>query len=274
MATQSRPLQRGSHPVAGLSLRVDIPERLLLGTVGFVVVIVAWQAVVDLGLVNPLLVSSPTAVLEAAIADAQSGVIWPQIGTSLAEWTGGFVLALVLGIPFGFIVGLFRRLELLLDPLLSALYATPMVALAPMIILVFGVDLPAKIFTVFVFAFLPTVINTITGAKSAEQRHLEIARSFGASRSLVLRSVTIPSSVPYILTGVRIAAGHALVGMVVAEFLAANAGIGFYISFNGTLLHSDRVMLGVVLIGIFGVFVGEIVRRLEHHFDNWRPAIH
>lgn len=275
MTSQSQPLLRRGHPLPSRSsLPVEIPERLVLGVVGFVIGLVAWQAVVSLGVMRELLVGSPIGVVRAAAGDFSSGVIWPDILSSLAEWAFGFAIGIVVGIGLGFLVALNRRVELFLEPLLSAAYATPMVALGPMIILIFGVDLPAKVFTVFIFAVMPLLINTIAGVHSAERGYLDVARSFGAPRSLTLRSVILPSTVPYILTGLRIGAGHALVGMVVAEFLASNAGIGFFISYQGTLLHTNHVMLGIVLIGLFGVAIGEFIRRIERRFDVWRPAIH
>jgi ABC-type nitrate/sulfonate/bicarbonate transport system permease component len=126
---------------------------------------------------------------------------------------------------------------------------------------------------VFLEAFVTLAVSSMTGMKSADKRHLETARSFGASRWLTFRSVSLPSSVPYIVTGLRIGAGRALVGVIVAEFIAANVGIGFYISVNGNTLNASRVMLGVLLVGLFGVFVGVVIGRLQRYFDRWRPAI-
>jgi NitT/TauT family transport system permease protein len=253
---------------------VRIPERLLFGIIGFVAVLLVWEAVVRLGLVRASLLSSPSRIVQAAIEDFGNGVIWPHIGTSLLEWVVGFALALVLAIPLGFVLGQFRRLELVVDPMLSALYATPTVALVPLIILLFGVGLPSKFAVVFLEAWITLTVSTINGAHSADRRFLDIATSFRASRLLTFRSVTVPSAIPFIITGIRIGAGRALVGVVVAEFIASNIGLGFYISLNGTTLNTARVMLGIVLIGVFGIFVGELIRRVEHRFDVWRPTIH
>jgi ABC-type nitrate/sulfonate/bicarbonate transport system permease component len=236
-------------------------------------VLIVWEIVVDLKLEKASLLSSPTRIVTAAIQDFGSGAIWPHIGTSFLEWAVGFALAIGVGIPFGLAVGMFRRLEYLVDPFLAALYATPTVAIAPLVILVLGIELPAKFFLVFLFGVLPMTIATINGVHSAERRYLDIARSFRAPAMLRFRSVILPSSVPYIIAGLRIAGGHALVGVIVAEFLAANAGLGFYISFNGTTLNSARVFLGILIIGAFGVFYGEVIRRIEAKYEVWRPAL-
>jgi NitT/TauT family transport system permease protein len=253
---------------------VAIPERLLYGVIGFVLVLVVWELAARLGLVKTVLLSSPSAIIGAAGLEFGSGDIWPQIGTSLAEWSVGFVIAIVVAIPFGFVVGLFRNVEYIVDPLLSAVYATPLVALVPIVIVIFGVDLPSKVFIVFLFAVVPLTIATINGVHATEKRYLDIARSFGATRGLTIRSVIAPSSIPLIVAGLRVAAGHALVGVIVAEFLAANAGLGFFISSNGEELQTANVMLGILLLGGFGIALGELIRRLEHRFDAWRPAIH
>jgi NitT/TauT family transport system permease protein len=253
---------------------VGIPERLLFGLIGFIAVLTLWEGVVRLSLVKASLLSSPSRILQAAIEDFGTGVIWPHIETSLLEWVVGFTLALILAIPLGFLLGQFRRLELVIDPMLSALYATPTVALVPLIILLFGVGLPSKFAVVFLEAWITLTVSTINGSHSADKRFLDIAQSFRASKGLVFRSVTVPSAIPFIITGIRIGAGRALVGVVVAEFIASNIGLGFYISLNGTTLNTARVMLGIVLIGGFGIFIGELIRRVEHRFDVWRPAIH
>ncbi len=275
MAAQSGQLARRGHPPAqpraGIALAT---EPLLYGIFGFVVVLAIWEAAIDAGLVKASLFSSPSRIGAAAIADFGSGVIWPQIGTSLLEWTVGFGVAMLMAIPLGLLLGAFRRLEFLVDPWLSALYATPTVALAPLIILLFGVGLSSKFAIVFLEAFVVITVSTVTGTRSADRRYLDIARSFRASRWLTFRSVIVPSSVPFIITGLRVGAGRGIVGVIVGEFIAANIGLGFYISINGTMFNASRVMLGILLIGVFGVAVGQLIRRLERRFDAWRPAIH
>ncbi len=261
------------HPQPPRMRRSIKNEPLVFGIIGFVVVLIAWEAAIDLGMARASLLSSPTRIWSAAVTDFGNGALWPHIATSLLEWTVGFALAIVVGIPLGLILGTFRRIGMIVDPLLSALYATPTVALVPLIILLFGIGIGAKFAVVFLEALVTLTVSTITGVKSADPRHLETARSFGASRWLAFTSVTLPSSVPFIVTGLRIGAGRALVGVIVAEFIAANVGIGFYISLNGNLLNASRVMLGVLLVGAFGVFVGIVIGRIQRYFDRWRPAI-
>jgi NitT/TauT family transport system permease protein len=271
---RDEPSSRRKHPgVPGKSWRRFISEPFVYGLIGFVAVLIIWELAVNAKLAKASLLSSPSRIFAAGVSDIGSGVLLPHIGVSLLEWTVGFALAILIAIPFGLLLGSFRRLSRVFDPLLSGMYATPTVALVPLIILVFGIGINAKFAVVFLEAFVTLTVSTMTGIRSADRRHLDTARSFGASRWLTFLSVNLPSSVPFIVTGLRIGAGRALVGVIVAEFIAANIGIGFYISLNGNLLNASRVMLGVLIIGAFGVFVGVVIGRLQRYFDRWRPAI-
>jgi ABC-type nitrate/sulfonate/bicarbonate transport system permease component len=265
----ARPANRS--PLARLSWRPS--ERLFFGVLGFAVVLIIWQLASDLHLVKKAVLSSPFLIVDAAITDTKNGVIWPHIQASATEYALGFVGALAIGIPGGLAIGLFRRLNYLLDPWLSALYATPTVALVPLIILVLGIGLETKVFVVFLETIFVIVVSAMAGVRAADAQFHDIAHSFRASPWFKFRTVVLPASVPFILTGARIGTGRALVGVVVAEFLASNGGIGFYISLNGALLQSARVYFGIVLLGILGVVLGELVRVIERRFERWRPAI-
>jgi NitT/TauT family transport system permease protein len=264
---------RRAHPAPPALPRWRPSERLVFGVLGFVVVLGLWEAVSALGLVKKVVLSSPSLILDAAISDITNGVIWPHLQVSAIEYTLGFAAALVVGIPIGLGIGLFRRLNYLLDPWLSAVYATPTVALVPLIILILGIGLEAKTFVVFLEAIFVVTVSTMAGVHAADIVYHDVAQSFRASGWTRFRTVVLPASVPYILTGARLGTGRALVGVVVAEFLASDAGIGFYISLNGSLLQTARVYFGIIILGVFGVVLGELVRLIEHRFERWRPAI-
>lgn len=252
----------------------DNNERAFFGVIGFVAVIAVWEIAANLGLYRKSLLSTPSLIWGAAVADVRSGEIWPHLSVSGTEFAIGFVASLVIGIPLGLAIGWFRRADYFLNGLLAGLNATPNVALIPLIILVAGIGLESKVVVVFLSAFFAVVVTTFTGIQSIARRHLEITRSFGGSRWLAFRTVALPSAIPFILSGVRIGAGRALVGVVSAELIAANVGLGFYISFFGTFLDTSRVMLGIVLFGVFGVIIGELIRVAERRFEVWRPEIH
>jgi len=251
-----------------------VNERVFYGVIGFVGLIVAWEAATSTGILRRSLLSAPSAIWRAALADFGDGTILPHIATSLTEFGVGFVVSLAVGIPLGLAIGWFRRLDYFLSALLAALNATPNVALIPLIILIAGIGLESKAIVVFLSAFFAVVVTTFTGVQAISRRHLEITRSFGGSRWLAFRTVALPSTLPFILSGIRIGAGRALVGVVAAELISANQGIGFYIELRGTFLDTARVMLGIVLFGVFGVVLGEVIRIAERRFEIWRPDVH
>lgn len=277
MSVQSVPLGRSRHPRPESRPFWLLSERVIFGLLGFVAVIVAWELVSSsefgLGLVKRVQLSSPTLILEAAISEIATGAIWPHLLESAKAYFLGLGSALVTGIPLGLAIGWFRRLNYVVDPWLSAIYATPSVALIPLIILIFGIDLEAKVVVVWLGTIFEITVSAAAGVHAADSKFHDIAQSFGASRWMTFRTVTLPASVPYILTGVRLATGRALVGVVVSEFLAANAGIGFYISLNGSFFNTAKVFFGIIILGVVGLVLGELVRRIEKRFDRWRPAI-
>ncbi len=274
MAVTARSGHPPAFPAAAVLRLPRLNERLFYGVLGFVIVIAAWEAAADLGLYRRSLLSSPSVIWSTAVADVTSGAIWPHLWVSFEEFGLGLGAALLIGIPLGLAIGMFERVDHLVSFLLYGIYSTPKAAIAPLIILVAGIGLESKVLFVFLLAFFSLVVSTLAGVRATSERHLDIARSFGADRWLVFRTVVLPSTFPFILTGIRIAVGRALVGVVVAEELAASAGVGYYIEFYGTFLDTGRVMLGVVILGTFGLVLGELVRRLEKRFEAWRPEVH
>jgi len=249
-------------------------ERTVLGVAGFVTVVALWELATQMGWLKLIYVSSPSRIWSSALTEFRVGRIWADIGVSLTQFVLGFLAAAVVGIILGLIAGWSRRASYVIDPWLSALYATPDVALVPLIILWLGIGLPSKVFIVFLTAVFPVAVNTLIGVHSTDPRLLDVARSYRASQPFLFRTVIIPTTVPFILTGLRLASGRALVGVVLAELIASNQGIGHMISVAGSTLNTGRLMLGVLLLGLFGVFLGEVIRRIERRFDIWRPHPH
>jgi NitT/TauT family transport system permease protein len=264
----------GIPPVRWLARLRSANERVFYGVVGFVGLAVFWEIAANTGIFRKSLLSTPSAIWTAAFGDFGSGLIWPHIATSATEFVVGFVVSVIIAIPLGLAIGWFRRVDYFFNGLLSGLNATPNVALIPLIVLVAGIGLESKVIVVFLSAFFAIVVTTFAGVQSTARRHLEITRSFGGSRWLAFRTVALPSTFPFILSGIRIGLGRALVGVVSAEFITANQGLGFYIGFYGTFLDTSRVMLGIVLFGVFGVALGEMLRVVERRFEVWRPDIH
>ncbi|HEU5288269.1 MAG TPA: ABC transporter permease [Candidatus Limnocylindria bacterium] len=255
-------------------LRGALGERVFYGLIGFVGVLILWETTAQLGLYRKSLLSTPSAIWRVGLADTTSGMIWQHISISMTEFVIGFVVSLAIGIPLGLVIGLFPRVDYLLNGLLAGLNATPNVALIPLIVLLAGIGMESKIVVVFLSAFFAVVVTTFTGVQATARRHLEITRSFGGSQWLAFRSVVLPSTLPFIISGIRIGAGRALVGVVSAEFLSANQGLGFYIALYGQFLDTARVMFGILIFGTLGLAIGEGVRFIERRFEAWRPELH
>jgi NitT/TauT family transport system permease protein len=179
----------------------------------------------------------------------------------------------VIAVPFGIITGWYKRASYIVDPFVNAMNATPRVALLPLVIIWLGIGILSKVGIIFLGAVFPMLINARDGVKTTPLNLINAARSFGASEWQVFRSVVFPSSLPFVITGLRIAVGRALVGVLVGELYAATAGIGFMITVAGATFQTDKVFVGVLIFAISGIILTEIINRIERRYDKWRPQV-
>jgi NitT/TauT family transport system permease protein len=140
-----------------------------------------------------------------------------------------------------------------------------------MIVLILGIGIEAKVFIVFIFCVVTVIVNTMIGVQSTHGAFLDVARVFGASEPKMVASVVLPGALPFIITGVRLAGGQALVGVIGAELLAGQEGLGYVLNHAAAALKSSTVLLVILLLGLWGVLFAEIMRRFEAHFEAWRP---
>jgi NitT/TauT family transport system permease protein len=232
-----------------------------------------WETSVDLEWVNPLFTSSPSRIVRTAIELFAEGSIFYDIEVSGYEFIVGYGMAVVIGVPLGILMGWYSRVDAVLDPFVSALYATPRIALLPLVMIWFGIGIASKVAIVFLGAVFPILVNTITGVRTINADFIKVARSFGASDRQMFLTVALPSSVPLLLTGLRLGLGHALVGIVVGEMYGATHGLGFFIATSGARFQTDKVMVGIILIASAGIALTELLRLIERRFEGWRPAI-
>jgi NitT/TauT family transport system permease protein len=160
---------------------------------------------------------------------------------------------------------------MIFDPFLNALYATPRIAMVPMIIIWFGTEWKSKVFVVFISSFFPILVNTVAGIRSLDPDLLRAARAFCASDWQIFKTVAIPGSVPFILTGIRQGVFLGLIGVVVGEMFGGSQGVGFLVAFGGQSFQMDTVFVGVILIAISGMLLNSLTERLERRFSRWRP---
>jgi ABC-type nitrate/sulfonate/bicarbonate transport system permease component len=249
-------------------------ERKILGTMSVAVFLIAWELVGSVyQVVNPMFMSAPSMIWNAAVQLFGSGEIWNDLYVSGVEFAWGYVLSVVVAIPFGIAVGWYKKMAYLFDPFVNAMNATPRVALLPLVIIWLGIGMLSKVGIIFLGAVFPLLINTRDGVKTTPANLLNAARSFGASEWQIFRNVVLPSTVPFILTGLRLAVGRALIGVMVGELYAATAGIGFMITVAGATFQTDKVFVGVLIFAIAGMAATEAIDRFEHRFDKWRPKV-
>jgi ABC-type nitrate/sulfonate/bicarbonate transport system permease component len=247
-------------------------ENWLLGTLSMLVFLALWEAAVGVGLVNPLFTSSPSRIVAAAIEMFADESFYGHLEVSAEEFFSGFALAIVIGVPLGILMGWYSRVNAILEPFVSALYATPRIALLPLVVIWFGIGIASKVAIVFLGAIFPILVNTITGVRTIEADFVKVARSFGATDRQMFLTVVLPSAVPMLLTGLRLGLGHALVGIVVGEMYGATQGLGYLIAVAGARFQTDRVMVGIILIAGLGIALTELLRAIERRFERWRPV--
>jgi ABC-type nitrate/sulfonate/bicarbonate transport system permease component len=245
-------------------------ERRVWSTTSFVGVFLLWELASALGLVSRQFLSSPSAIIGAGAAELQQPRFWLDLRTSVFEFVSGYGVAVVLGVPIGLALGWYRRLSYYFEPLLNFLYATPRVALLPLIVLWFGIGIWSKVAVVFLGAFVTILLNTFFGVRTVDARFTTVARTFGAGQVKTFRSVVFPSSLPFILAGMRLGIGRALIGVVVGELYGASEGLGFMIKIASNNFQIDRMLFAVIVLIGFGLLTVAIIRRLERRLAPWR----
>lgn len=248
----------------------QVYENGILGLTAMIVFLLIWEIVSRTGLIKPLLISSPTRIVEAGIWLFTHGFI-EDIQVSATEFVVGYGVAIAIGIPLGILFGWYRRLNATFDPFVSALYATPRVALLPLLILWLGIGVESKMAVVFLGAFFPVLVNTLAGVRTIDEGLLKCARSFAANDRQIFTTLALPSSIPFIITGMRLGAGRGLVGVVVGELVAATKGVGYMMSIAGATFQTDKVFVGIILLASSGYVLVELLKRLERQFEAWRP---
>ncbi|MDE3112608.1 MAG: ABC transporter permease [Chloroflexota bacterium] len=246
-------------------------ETVVIGATAVIVFFIAWEGIAAARIMSRLFFPGPVDVWQAFGDWYQSGELGIDITTSAQEFLTGYILAALVAIPLGLIIGWYGRIRAALDPFITFFYATPRIVLLPLLIIWLGIGIESKVAVVFLGAFFAMVINTTAGVRSLDTSLLRVARSFGAKDLTIFRTIALPGSVPFILTGLRLGIGHALVGVVVGEYVAAQHGVGRMMAIAGNTFQSDKVFAGLIIIALAGLILTYILQRLEHHFDAWRP---
>jgi NitT/TauT family transport system permease protein len=269
-ARRTQPRIPGRLPSANRNrLRRYEPALIGIGTV--LLFLIVWQVVASARLVPPLFLPGPLDIVHAFVVLFAQGQIWNDIWISGQELVYGYGFAVLIALPLGLLMGWYRRLNFALDPFISFFYSTPRVALLPLLILWFGIGIWSKIAVVFLGSFFPIVINTIAGVRNLDAGLIMTSRSFGATDAQIFRTLALPGSVPFILAGLRLGVGHALIGVVVGELVAAQAGIGLMMARAGATFQTSKVFAGLIIVAGTGIILTGILQRIERRFQAWKP---
>ncbi len=248
-------------------------QRAVLGFLSLIFLLAGWEILLTYVIpLDPFFFTKPS-LIAAAFAEQIAGKkLWHDLAVSSHAFTWGFSLALVAGIPLGAVMGWRRRVEYTLDPFLTALYASPLVALAPLLIVFLGVGLLGKAVLVFLLSVFPFIFNTAAGVKSVDPLLINVIRAFGGKERDLYLKVILPSTFPYIVAGTRLAIGRGLVGIIVGEFFAASEGIGFAIQNYGDTYRLPDMFVGIIILSLIAVLLTEIMRKLEITLAPWRSG--
>jgi ABC-type nitrate/sulfonate/bicarbonate transport system permease component len=246
-------------------------ERPAVFRYGFVALILTvWELVAPF--ISPIFFTSPSAIALAFYETTVSGELPYFLGQSLQVMLYGLVTAIIVGIPLGVAMARLRWLDWALDLPINALYATPLVAVVPLLVLWFGIYLKAKIIVVFLFAVFPLLINTYQGVRECDKNMLEVAQSFRSSEWRTWQDVLLPFAVPYILAGVRLAIGRGLIGMIIAEFYTTISGLGFMITKYANVFAMDKTFVPVIVLMVLGVSLTTLLKWFGRRIAPWSHA--
>lgn len=218
---------------------------------------------------NSVLLPTPVAVAKSFVTLAADGEMAMHFFASVRRLLFSFVLAGVVGIPLGLLMGLNRTAFELFDPLIELLRPISGIAWIPLGLFIFGVGESLPTFIMFYGAFFPMVINTVVSVRSVDRNFIDAARTLGADRIVVLRHVVLPAALPGILVGARLAAGAGWMSMVAAELIGAPSGLGFAVEWYRELLMTSNVLAFIVLIGVLGYLFDRVLRLAQHRFARW-----
>jgi ABC-type nitrate/sulfonate/bicarbonate transport system permease component len=257
--------------VTGASARKWVSTRALqtagIRAASLIVILAIWQEVGRR--VDPVLFTTPVAVAEAAVKMVASGELWTFLAPSLLVLLYGMLLASTIGILVGLLLARYWVLDVALGPFITFLYSIPTVALVPLIVMWAGFDTGAKVVILFLFAFFPVVINTHQGVRSVDPKLLEVGQAFRCSERQLWGNIILPAALPFIVTGLRLALGRGLIGMVLADLYTAISGIGYLIVRTANTYQVDRMFVPVVTLGLLGVGLTAALRWAEHRVAPW-----
>lgn len=268
-ATADQAADAGAVPTTGAGLRDRLwTRRNGLRVLSLVVVFLVWEA---WGRANPFFASYPTAIIDAGARIFVPEVI-PAMATTVWALLVGMALAIPVGILFGFGLARFRLMEVALLPYINAIYATPRIALIPVLVLWLGIDFQLRVTIVALGAVFPIIINSYAGARNVDQELLDTGRAFMANERKLLRTIVLPATLPFVFAGMRIGLGRGISGVIVAEMTSAITGIGRILLSHAKYLQIAEMFVGIMVLGLFSLVLMDLLTRTQRHLTPWAAS--
>jgi len=249
---------------------LQMKEHPWVSLASFVTILLLWEMISRQGWVSPLFLPAPSQILREAWTMLKTGLIFKHVFASLSRILLGFLMACVLGVLVGIVIGFFSIPEAIGNPLIAATFPIPKIAILPLLILWLGIGEPPKVAVIALGVFFPMVINVYTGVKNVDPLLIKAALSLGSNRWRIIWKVILPGILPMIFAGMKLGIGIALLLVVAAEMVAADAGIGFMILTAADLMETKRLMVGLIILSLLGIFFNWLFQKLEHLFIPWK----
>ena len=247
-------------------------KEIVRGSLSILIGLVIWEALTRLLLENELLIPPPSSVLRSFWNLASTGKLNQHFAATLIEFICGFTTACIIGIIIGYLMGMYQWFDEIMDPWIATLYSIPIITVVPLIIIWFGIGIFSKVVVVFKITAVAIILNTAAGIKALDPVWLELAKSLRLSDWETSYKIRLPGALPFIITGMRLGVGRALLGVIVAELMAANAGLGYLLRDSSETWDSPKLFVTVILLAVMGLVSFNLIKKLEQRMAPWRQS--
>ena len=245
-------------------------QRWIIGTINLTVFFTIWQLVATYTDVPKLFLPSVTEVWDQLVRMHEQGILWGNLGISLWIYVVGMVISIVIAVPLGLFIGGVKIVDRIASPYVWAIYTTPRLILMPLVLLWVGINDTARIVIIVLSAVPATLVVVMEGVKTVDNSLLKAARSFGAGRLRLFRSVVLPATVPFVATGIRMGVSRGLIGLFIGELFTAANGIGYIIALSSKTFNSAQTYAMLFIFVFFCVAMVGLTQLLERKASAWR----
>jgi NitT/TauT family transport system permease protein len=247
-------------------------KEVVRGCISIFAGLILWELLTRLLLENELLIPPPSSVARSFWNLTLEGTLNKHFAATLLEFACGFTTACVIGVILGYLMGVYRWFDEIMDPWIATLYSIPIITIVPLIIIWCGIGMVSKVIVVFKITAVAIILNTAAGIRSLDPVWLELAKSMRLTSWELMYKIRFPGALPYIITGMRLGVGRALLGVVVAELMAANAGLGYLLRDSSETWDSPKLFVTVILLAVIGLASFNLIKRLERRMAPWRQS--